>query len=245
MKYLYIVILTLISLTVNASQCDNLNESQVKVLNKAYHMGKAHNLSYTMMAIAMEESGAGAWRISFLTKDYGVMQNNIKTAANRTGTKGYYNKLNLAARLVHDDNLSMELALEELLYWKQHTPNWRGMVSAYNNGWAWDKGTSYLNKIIKHVKTFMNCWEELPPMLEAKNEQRIIDFHGLVLVLPEEVNYVAMDSSGEVWGYEDEPIKGRDAYFSLQPDITGDIHIVTAKNPKDINWANSLVRVDR
>ena len=235
--------LTLMSLTVNASQCYNLDDSQVRVLNKAYQMGKEHNLGYTMMAIAMEESTAGKFRMSFESRDYGVMQNNLKTAASRTGTTGYYKKLKLAEKLILDDKLSMELALEELLYWKRHTPNWRAMVSAYNNGWAWDKGSVYLNKIIKHVKTFMNCWEEPQPMLQIKQTQRIIDYYGAVIVLPDGVNYVAMDLDGQIYGFEEEPMEGFDAWIT-EYHYHNAIHLTTVENPDGIHWADTLMEIE-
>lgn len=134
-----------------------IDESQWRVLYKAYDKGEPHDLGYTMMAIAWEESTAGKYRVNLNSHDFGVMQNSLKTAATRTNTKGYYAKMRLVERLIKDDDLSMDLAVEELLYWKKHTKTWRHAVSGYNNGWAFAKGTVYLNSIIKYVNMFMDC----------------------------------------------------------------------------------------
>lgn len=109
------------------------------------------------MAIAWEESTAGKYRVNLNSHDFGVMQNSLKTAKIRTKTKGYYATMSLVEKLIKDDDLSMSLALEELLYWRKQTGSWRHTVSAYNNGWAYDKGSVYLTSIIKYVNMFQRC----------------------------------------------------------------------------------------
>jgi hypothetical protein len=74
--------------------------------------------------------------------------------------------MRLIEDLIKDDELSMSLALEELLYWRKQTGTWRNTVSAYNNGWRYGKGNAYLTKIIKHVKTFQRCLGGLVDKLE-------------------------------------------------------------------------------
>ena len=111
-----------------------------------------------MMAIAYKESSAGKYRINLNTHDFGVMQNNIKTAKARRGVKGYYATMALVSEIVRNDELSMDLALEELLYWRDdRNLSWRHTISAYNNGNAYNKGTEHLDQMIPIVRMFMNC----------------------------------------------------------------------------------------
>lgn len=156
MKWLAAV-LALLTFSSQADMCYKLDNDQRKVLVSAYEKGRDHDLGYTMMAIAWNESSAGKYRVNLESHDFGVMQNSLKTASARTDTKGYFNKMRLIEDLIKNDELSMSLALEELLYWRGKTGTWRNMVSAYNNGWAYSKGHVYLTKIIRHVKMFQRC----------------------------------------------------------------------------------------
>lgn len=137
---------------------DGLSNEQWNVLYQAYDTGVSHGLGHTMMAIAFKESSAGKYRINLNTHDFGVMQNNIKTAKIRRGVKGYYSTMALVSEIVRNDQLSMDLALEELLYWRDDRGlSWRNTVSAYNNGNAYNKGTEHLDQMIPIVRMFMNC----------------------------------------------------------------------------------------
>ncbi len=135
----------------------SLSNEQWEVLQKAYDMGAPHDLGNTMAAIAWTESTAGKYRINPDSNDYGVMHNNIKTAANRRGVKGYYATRALMTELVVNDQLSMELALEELMYWDKHTDSWASMVSAYNNGWAYEHGTNHTQTMRTNTRMMMDC----------------------------------------------------------------------------------------
>ena len=169
MKWL-MALLALLTFSSQASQCYDIDNDQRKVLVNAYEKGRQHDLGFTMMAIAWKESSAGKYRVNLETHDFGVMQNSLKTASARTNTKGYYSKMRLIEDLIKNDELSMDLALEELLYWKKHTGTWRNMVSAYNNGWRYNKGNVYLTSIIKHVKMFQKCLGGLMEKLDYLNK---------------------------------------------------------------------------
>lgn len=139
---------------------DKLDDAQWSVLYHAYDTGAEHDLGHTMMAIAFKESSAGKYRVNLNTHDFGVMQNNIKTAKARRGVTGYYATMALVSDIVRNDQLSMDLALEELLYWRDDRKlSWRNTVSAYNNGNAYNKGTQHLDEMIPLVRMFMNCVE--------------------------------------------------------------------------------------
>lgn len=144
--------------TEQSKTLDSLSDEQWNVLYQAYDTGASHDLGHTMMAIAFKESSAGKYRINLNTHDFGVMQNNIKTAKIRRGVKGYYSTMALVSEIVRNDQLSMDLALEELLYWRDDRGlSWRNTVSAYNNGNAYNKGTEHLDQMIPIVRMFMNC----------------------------------------------------------------------------------------
>lgn len=186
-----------------------ISEKQWRVLYAAHDKGEPHDLGYTMMAIAWEESSAGKYRVNLNSHDFGVMQNSLKTAEARTKTKGYYAKMQLVERLIKDDDLSMDLALEELLYWKKHTKTWRHTVSGYNNGWAFAAGEVYLNRIIKNVKMFMNCattdLEE--KMFKTDKDHKVItddDVGNYVQSLVEQGNEMVGNSASTTNGPEDE-----------------------------------------
>lgn len=135
----------------------SITDEQWQVLQLAYDTGAPYNLGNTMAAIAWTESTAGKYRVNPESKDYGVMQNNIKTASIRRGVEGYYPIRALMTELVVNDQLSIDLALEELLYWDQHTDSWASMVSAYNNGWAYKHGTDHTQLMRTNTRMMMNC----------------------------------------------------------------------------------------
>lgn len=134
-----------------------ISPQQWIVLGEAYAKGVQHDMGYTMMAIAWQESRGGKYLMNVQTNDFGAMGINLRTAAKRRGAKGVFGRNLLAQQLVLDRQLSYSLALEELLFWKGATNSWRDMVSAYNNGYAYNKGSIYLNKIVRNVNMFMHC----------------------------------------------------------------------------------------
>lgn len=162
LKLVVVLALVAVAIDSSANTCySDLTHSQKRVLQEAYDMGSPHDLGYTMMAIAMAESGAGKYRLNLNTMDFGVMQNSLKTAASRTNTKGYYGRMLLAERLIKEDHLSMKLALEELQYWGKRLGNWRDSVRAYNAGNNYKGKQEYLNKIVPLVKKYQACGQPL------------------------------------------------------------------------------------
>ena len=165
---------------VHADECAplfSITDNQWDVLQQAYDTGAPHDLGNTMAAIAWTESTAGKYKVNTHSKDFGVMQNNIKTAVARRNVQGRYATKELITQLVVNDQLSIDLALEELLYWKTHTDSWANMVSAYNNGWAYKHGTVYLEEISKSTRLMMKC-AQLDHMFneeQAMNEEAVGD----------------------------------------------------------------------
>jgi len=167
MKTLLLVLLTCVLATpANAAyQCTDkdraaklsISPQQWEVLGEAYGVGASHNMGYTMMAIAWQESKGGKYLMNIQTNDFGVMGVSLKYAAIRNKVKGPWALNMLAQRLTFDRAFNMDNALKTLLFWEKATGSWRDMVSAYNNGYAYNKGSVYLNKIVRNVNMFMHC----------------------------------------------------------------------------------------
>ena len=176
---------------VHADECAplyHITDDQWDVLQQAYNTGEPYDLGNTMAAIAWTESTAGKYKVNLKSKDFGVMQNHIKTAVARRNVKGYYETNALITQLVVDDQLSMDLALEELLYWDKHTDSWANMVSAYNNGWQYKHATLYLDEIRKSTHMMINCgqfnmFNEEEPMHEEAVGDLVASFNNNSLAL--------------------------------------------------------------
>ena len=79
---LKIILITLLLISnVFASDFDinNLTPQEIKTLKEIKAHGKENGLSYSLMAIAIKESGLGKYLVNVDTKDYGLYQANIKT----------------------------------------------------------------------------------------------------------------------------------------------------------------------
>lgn len=155
-----------------------LSPLQWSTLYQAYDTGAPEDLGYTMMAMAFKESTAGEYVVNLKSHDFGVMQISLKTAAKRRNATTYWQKMKLVEELITDPQTSMDLALEELLFWRDKAKlSWRNMVSAYNNGYAYGAGTEHRDEIIKYTRMFMNCEEEEliePKMFKSDKNHRVI-----------------------------------------------------------------------
>ena len=149
----------------------SITDKQWGVLQQAYDTGAPYNLGNTMAAVVFRESTAGKYKINPESGDYGVAHINITTALVRTNTSGYWGKRELITRLVVDDQFNLDLALQELLYWKGETPSWKAMVSAYNQGWDYDTKSQHTMNMQRLTSMMVSCGElhmfnEEQPMTE-------------------------------------------------------------------------------
>lgn len=142
---------------------DSLSAKQKHNLQRAYLYGAPDNLGYTLAAIALQESNAGQWRVSFRTNDYGLMQINVTTAVNTMGVTNYYRQMELIERIIHDDSLSLTIALSVLDHFRQGRQMtndvWREMVMRYNVGWRSTngRGEKYLQSVSHYVNLLQQC----------------------------------------------------------------------------------------
>ena len=140
---LKIILITLILISnVFASDFDinNLTPQEIKTLKEIKAHGKENGLSYSLMAIAIKESGLGKYLVNVDTKDYGMYQANIKTVISRENAKDTsWNRNVLAMKLISDFQFATKNAIDELSYWqKVHNNDWTKVWSSYNAGWKYD-----------------------------------------------------------------------------------------------------------
>ncbi|MDD2896180.1 MAG: transglycosylase SLT domain-containing protein [Aliarcobacter sp.] len=140
---LKIILLTLLLISnVFASDFDikNLTPQELNTLKEIKEHGKKNGLSYSLMAIAIKESGLGKYLVNVDTKDYGIYQANIRTVISRENAQDTsWNRNVLAMKLITDFQFATKNAIDELTYWKKvHNNDWTKVWSSYNGGWRYN-----------------------------------------------------------------------------------------------------------
>lgn len=157
----------LLSGKVEGSQClaeRELSTKQMEVLYEAFQLGKPHDLSYSLAAIAWKESSAGKWLVNAQEASYGPFQILLKTAIARTKREGQnmspFEQNMLATKLL-DIKFSSSYAIQELEYWQGvHGGNWRAVYASYNGGWSYKKPLpqAYAQDIIEKMQKLKGCF---------------------------------------------------------------------------------------
>ena len=83
LKVILITLLLISNVFASDFDINNLTPQEIKTLKEIKAHGKENGLSYSLMAIAIKESGLGKYLVNVDTKDYGLYQANIKTVINR------------------------------------------------------------------------------------------------------------------------------------------------------------------
>ena len=128
---------------------------QLRVLNDIWEKAKPFDLSYTMTAIAWEESQFGKYMINLQDPSCGVFHIMPSTLS---GSK--WDQSRLCERLIKDFDFSFSTALERYKYFynyyrsKGYSKNisWKRAICSYNAGWNWKQGLKYYKKIVKKIK---------------------------------------------------------------------------------------------
>ncbi|MEA3371032.1 MAG: hypothetical protein U9Q40_06795 [Campylobacterota bacterium] len=124
------------------------------MLHRTFELAEPYDLSYTMTAIAWQESNFGKYRVGRITPDYGVYQININTFKRR-----YFDELEryrvpddrLIYLLTNDDDLGFIAAIAEITFWKSvRGNNWRAIWGSYNGGYNMNE--AYADAIAKKVR---------------------------------------------------------------------------------------------
>jgi len=137
-----ILLILLFISNVFASDFDikNLTPQEIEILKEIKREGQEHGLSYSLMAIAIKESGLGKYMINVDSKDFGLYQANIKTVINRHNAKDTsWNRNLFATKLISDFQFATKNAIDELVYWQKiHKNDWTKVWSSYNGGWKYN-----------------------------------------------------------------------------------------------------------
>ena len=140
LKVILITLLLISNVFASDFDINNLTPQEIKTLKEIKAHGKENGLSYSLMAIAIKESGLGKYLVNVDTKDYGLYQANIKTVINRENAKDTsWNRNIFAMKLITDFQFATKNAIDELTYWqKVHNNDWSKVWSSYNGGWKYN-----------------------------------------------------------------------------------------------------------
>jgi len=146
-------------------QLEGYDRNQLEFLRLAYRMGKKYDLSYTLMAIVMQESDAGKYMIS-VTGDYGLCGINLKYyMIDHKIHNSYYKRLEIASKLIRDDELNIKAAIREMRHWlKKHRYSYIKAWGSYNGGTI--PNYRYANKILNRIVAIKRYMKKHPNFLK-------------------------------------------------------------------------------
>ncbi|QZI87557.1 hypothetical protein MYOV011v1_p0288 [Vibrio phage 6E35.1a] len=176
MKRFLTLMLLLASTTATASQCayrSEFNDYQWENIRTVYIAGWYTGFKWSLAAITIVETSAGLDKENERTKDYGLMQNNIKTAKKRLkawqdagrdfGEYDITKDDDVRRLLLENHDISIALAVEELRFWKRvRNGNWHEIYASYNGGYykgqSWENWSlHYTDKVITALSKIQQC----------------------------------------------------------------------------------------
>lgn len=138
-----------------------LSQMQQETLHKAFRAGEPDNLSYSLAAIAWQESSAGVQLKNPSDPSSGVFMVTTKNALHYAGWEDTEaNHAVMYEVLQYDFNTSAEYALMNLKWWvRLHGDNWKRSWASYNSGYNWDSkaGRMYSKGVEEKVLTVAKC----------------------------------------------------------------------------------------
>lgn len=152
-----VFLLNIQSATASPKTSCELDEFQRSVVNLSYSIGKPYNLGETMVAIALQESELGNYRISLSDPSAGVYHTLISHAIKDLEWKDTSFNRNRAAQLLIDDHTyAAHLAVGVLRWWYNYRDgDWAAAVSGYNGGHNGNE--HYVQLIRNHIEHIRNC----------------------------------------------------------------------------------------
>lgn len=144
------------------ANCDFINQLslyQRVIAQKAYFAGKPYDLGITAVAVAWQESKLGVYKVRFsngIDKSVGIGHSIIYYK-----TKGMsgFDRGRWMQEMIQDDDKSISVMIQDLLYWKAHTDSWKAMVGSYNGGWKPNAG--YYKDVAATVNRIKQCkWRD-------------------------------------------------------------------------------------
>ena len=144
LKIIFITLLLISNVFASDFDIKNLTAQDIKTLKEIKATGKDQGLSYSLMAIAIKESGVGKYLVNVDTKDYGMYQANIKTVISRQNAPDTsWNRNVYAMKLITDLPFATKNAIDELTFWqKVHNNNWTKVWGSYNGGWKYNSDSA-------------------------------------------------------------------------------------------------------
>lgn len=133
-----------------------LTDRQQEVLTIAHTTGAPYNLSYTMVAIAMQESRLGKWNVALGENSFSPFHVRIKhVLVDQNWKPTRFNKNRAAQMLLDDDWYAARLSLGVLRWWHNYQKTWVGAVSSYNGGHRGNP--DYVEKIRNNIQHIQKC----------------------------------------------------------------------------------------
>lgn len=139
-----------------------LTDDQLKYIQFSYRYGEPYDLGYTLAAIALQESNAGRWRVNVGDPSAGLYHVTLDKALKHLSWDDTpFNRNRAAQRLIDDHELAAELAVNELLFWKDRSSGkWLDTWASYNTGHIGldsDRGVNYANNIRDLIGKIQQC----------------------------------------------------------------------------------------
>ena len=141
-----------------------LDGDQQGILLHSFEVGRPHNLSYTLAAIAWKESSAGKYPLSITDPSAGVHGILIDNAIIYSGLPDNdFNRNRIASRLVKDPTLSADYAAINIRFWQRvfGEDNWMRVWQGFNAGYSNNsQGRKYASSIKRKIATIKECgWD--------------------------------------------------------------------------------------
>lgn len=139
-------------------ELENLSSEQIAILFDSYYHGKEHDLELTLAAIAWKESSFGKFKVNSKDGKYGSFssyQIKLDTHAKANNIEEFAHIIEEASKLLHDNDYAAQVAIKNLLYWKERRSTYSGMLASYNagnKGLKNPKGRAYANDVKLRVK---------------------------------------------------------------------------------------------
>lgn len=152
-KILTLIVVFFLSTLHSSSLLEELNSMTLKqylVFTKIYRDTKDSNYTFTIMAIAWQESQVGKYPINLDDPSFGIFHIVPKS-------KGW-DRSREAEKLLNFD-YSIKRVKEEIYYWhKYHKGTWKNVVKSYNAGFNYNSSQAekYLKAISSKVKLLKN-----------------------------------------------------------------------------------------
>jgi hypothetical protein len=134
---------------------NELTSQQKDVIKKSYWIGKSYGLGNTLAAISIVESRAGAIQDRRHSKICGPHQVDTTIAKENLATSTSAKEI--CKELKSNPTLSAIVSLEILLYWKDNSKSYKGMLNKYNRGWQESPyDDEYYRRFIMTLKVLEN-----------------------------------------------------------------------------------------